>query len=285
MPAGLTLPRWAPRPLGALYWRAIDAVVVALLGKHLQALCTKLELPPVRRFFQWWLSPQLVIGMFPSWYGPPQPDWPPQCKLVGFPRFDATEGGPLAADVAEFCAAGDPPVAFTFGTGMMHAASLFRAAAQACRILGARAIFLTRYAHQLPAPLPPSIRHVSFAPFRELFPRCGAIVHHGGVGTLAEGLAAGVPQLILPVAYDQTDNATRVRRIGAGEWISAPAATGERIARALARLLSQSPQTRARLKAVAARFAGPAALDLAALHVEQLAKPAALTAPPVTASS
>jgi len=80
------------------------------------------------------------------------------------------------------------------------------------RRFGGRGRFLTRYPHQLPAPLPPFVRKCAFAPFTELFPLCAALMHHGGIGTTARALAAGTPQLILPLAYDQPDNAARVKR-------------------------------------------------------------------------
>ncbi len=136
MPGGLTLPRRAPRWAGRLYWRLFDAVGGWLVGSHLTPLRASLGLKRVRRLFQWWLSPQRVIGLFPEWYGPPQSDWPSQIRLTGFPLYDGTPNRDLPADVAEFCRAGPPPVAFTFGTGMRHAAGPFRAAAEACRLPG-----------------------------------------------------------------------------------------------------------------------------------------------------
>jgi len=152
---------------------------------------------------------------------------------------------------------------------MMHASKLFRSAAQACQSLGRRAIFLTKHTDQLPAPLPPTIRHVSFAPFRALFPHCGAIVHHGGVGTLSWALASAKPQLILPIAFDQKDNAIHIEKLGAGEWIKAGRATGHRIAGALRRILS--PQALARCQAIAPQFAPGNQLENAAQCVEELA--------------
>jgi UDP:flavonoid glycosyltransferase YjiC (YdhE family) len=44
-------------------------------------------------------------------------------------------------------------------------------------------------------------------------------VHHGGIGTTAAGLAAGVPQLITPLSHDQPDQATRIKRLGVGDWL------------------------------------------------------------------
>jgi UDP:flavonoid glycosyltransferase YjiC (YdhE family) len=110
---------------------------------------------------------------------------------------------------------------------------------------------------------------VPFAPFRALFPLCGAIVHHGGVGTLARALAAGTPQLILPIAFDQKDNAIHVQKLGCGEWIRAGRATPGRIAGALRRLLT--PEARAQSEAVAARFAETDQLERAARCIEELA--------------
>jgi hypothetical protein len=83
-----------------------------------------------------------------------------------------------------------------------------------------RGILLTRHAQQLPTPLPRAVRHVAFAPFQEILPLCAAVVHQGGIGTMARALAAGMPQLVLPLAWDQRTT----RRACAG---SAPAARSE----------------------------------------------------------
>ena len=56
-------------------------------------------------------------------------------------------------------------------------------------------------------------------PFSSVFPLCAAVVHHGGIGTCAQALAAGVPQLTMPLAFDQPDNATRLSRLGVARWI------------------------------------------------------------------
>jgi len=271
MPAGMTLPRWAPPPIPWLYWRGVDAVGAMLLGRPLNALRETLGLPPVRRVFEWWLSPDLVLGMFPDWFGPPQADWPPQVRLTGFPDFGGRPDARLDDDLLAFCEA-DPdarPIAVTFGTGMMHAADLFRATRDACERLGVRAVFVSRYADQIPHPLPPAIRHVPHASFKQLFPRCAVVVHHGGVGTLARALAAGTPQLTLPIAFDQKDNSIRLERLGVGAWMRAKRTTGPRLAKALQSLLT--PQARSRAAHVARRFTvAENALEIAADRVEEL---------------
>jgi UDP:flavonoid glycosyltransferase YjiC (YdhE family) len=269
MPGGLGIPHWLPGPLRRLYWRVVDAGGDFLVGPHLNPVRARLGLPPVRRLFRWWLSPDLVIGLFPGWYAAPQSDWPPQLRLAGFARFDGTRAG-LADDVRAFCAAGPPPLAFTLGTGMAHAAGFFRAAVAACQTLGIRGLLLTRHAGAVPTRLPPSIRHCEFAPFRELLPLCGAIVHHGGVGTVAAAMGAGCPQLILPLAWDQPDNAARISRLGVGASLGAGRRTGGHIARGLTQVMTA--EVRSRCRDVAARFDGADGLGVAAAWTEELAR-------------
>src|SRR5262249_18371560 len=105
---GVPLPRWAPRPVGRLYFRLVDAVGDWLAGRPLNRFRASLGLKPVRRLFRWWVSPQRVIGLFPDWYGPPQADWPPQTRLTGFPLYDGRPAGDLPPDVRDFCRAGPP---------------------------------------------------------------------------------------------------------------------------------------------------------------------------------
>jgi UDP:flavonoid glycosyltransferase YjiC (YdhE family) len=272
MPAGLTLPREVPRPVGWLYWAAVDAAGYLLVGGPLNRLRAALGLRPVRRLFRWWLSPELVVGLFPPWYAAPQPDWPAQLRLAGFGRYDGGRGGNLADEVRSFCRAGHPPIAFTLGTGMTHGAVFFRAAAVACGSLGVRGLLLTKYPHQIPARLPPGVRPCAFAPFRHLLPLCAAVVHHGGIGTTAAALAAGTPQVVLPLAWDQPDNARRLQGLGVGFRLGPRQRTAGHLAWALSRLLT--PAVRARCRAVADRVGKGDGLAVAAQWVEGLVAPA-----------
>jgi UDP:flavonoid glycosyltransferase YjiC (YdhE family) len=271
MPGGLTLPRGVPRPVGWLYWAAIDAFGYLLTGAPLNRLRAALRLGPVWRLFQWWLSPELVVGLFPPWYAEPQPDWPARLRLAGFGRYDGGRGDELSDDVRSFCQAGPPPIAFTFGTGMTHGAAFFRAAAVACRLLAARGLLLTKYPHQIPSPLPPGVRYCAFAPFRHLLPLCAAVVHHGGIGTTAAALATGTPQVVLPLAWDQPDNAYRVQGLGVGIRLGPRQRTAGHVAHALSRLMT--PEVQARCRAVADRVGKVDGLEVAAQWVEGLVAP------------
>ena len=265
---GYTLLAHAPPLVWRGFWRALDWVGDRLVGCELNALRATLGLPPARRIFRDWLAPQRLIGLFPDWFGPTPKDWPPQLRLAGFPQFSGAPEAALPPAILQFCQAGPSPVVFTFGTGMAHPAALFRQALEACRHLGVRAFFLTKFRDQLPPELPPAIMPSAFLPFSQLFPHCAALVHHGGIGTTANALAAGLPQLIRPICFDQLDNARRVQRLGAGASLPASQATGRQLATALAPLLTAAAQDRCRH--LARRFAGPDPLPKAADWVEEL---------------
>jgi rhamnosyltransferase subunit B len=112
---------------------------------------------------------------------------------------------------------------------------------------------VTPFADQLPEKLPPFAMHAAYVPFDLLAPRVAAFVHHGGVGTCAQVLAAGRPQLITPFAHDQFDNAARLARLGVAASVAhdAPAAQWSAALSALLR----DPATAGACAAMAARMA------------------------------
>ena len=108
----------------------------------------------------------------------------------------------------------------------------------------------------------------------ELLPRAALLIHHGGAGTLGRALEAGVPQLVLPFAHDQTDNAGRVEALGAGAWISARWTTQNRLEQALRQVLG-NPALQAQCRSLAGRIDSRAALEMACDWLETVqARPA-----------
>ncbi|MGD0387529.1 MAG: glycosyltransferase [Tepidisphaeraceae bacterium] len=234
LPVSGRLPGWWNR---LVYW-AVDALVMdrALAGP-LNDFRRSLGLPPVKRLFNGWVhSPDRVIGLFPDWFAPPPRDWPRQTVLSGFPLYDESDVIGVDPDIEKFLMAGQPPIAFTPGSAMRHGERFFAEALRTCGILGCRGVLLSRHAQHVPANLPPEVRHVDYVPFSRLLPDCAALVHHGGIGTAAQGLAAGIPQLVVPMAHDQPDNAARLKRLGVAEVLparrfrAAPAAAALKLA-------------------------------------------------------
>jgi UDP:flavonoid glycosyltransferase YjiC (YdhE family) len=191
-----------------------------MIGPELNAFRRQIGLSPVDRILtRWGHSPQMVIGLFPAWFAAPQPDWPPHTHLTGFPLFEEDGEVEMAPEVQAFLAAGEPPIVFMPGSLMKYADRFFETAVQATQFLKQRAILLSRSTRQIPKNLPDTIRHFDYVPFQRLLPHAKLLVHHGGVGTCAQALQAGIPQLIHPMAYDQLDNAWRLRKLGIGDWI------------------------------------------------------------------
>jgi len=228
-------PRWIKRS----FWWLVDRFLIdPLVVPQLNAFRRELGLPSVSRVFRHWVhSPQRVIGLFPDWFAPPQPDWPQALHLTGFPLYDESDQQQLSPALVEFLDAGSPPIVFTPGSANQNAASFFRAAIDAVARLNRRAVLLTRYTEHLPS-LPPTVLHEPYAPLSRLLPRCAALVHHGGIGTLAQGLAAGIPQLTMPMGFDQPDNTSRLLRLGVARWSEPSRFSGETAARVLDALLS-----------------------------------------------
>lgn len=258
---GATVPAWFKpilRPLREVWLAALDRWILdPTLLPELNAFRGELGLAPLRRPFDGWIhAPEMVIGLFPDWFAPPQPDWPPQVRLTGFMLYD--EGTVRAAPpgLLEYLDAGSPPLVFALGTGMRSAREYFAASAEVCRRLGRRGILLTQTEGQVPDSLPPGVVRFGYVPFSVLLPRAAMFTHHGGIGTIAQAMRAGVPQLITPFNFDQPDNAARLKRLGVADLIRPSQYSADRAAPVIARLL-ESPTVRERCREVAARFAAP----------------------------
>ena len=249
-----------PRPAKQLLIALGDRFLDRVLAPALNRFRAELGLAPARHIAsQWWHSPQRVIGLFPDWFAAPQPDWPSQTTLTGFPLYDERGVSQVPPDLEAFLteaeAAGDPPIVFAPGSSNRQADRFFAAAVDACQRLERRGILLTRYREQLPSPLPAKVRHADYAPFSAVLPRAAALVHHGGIGTAAQALAAGRPQLVMPMAFDQPDNAVRLVRLGVARMLPPTRFSGKRVARNLAALLG-AETTACRCKEIVQRFDG-----------------------------
>lgn len=266
------LPDWLPGlAKRSQYWLADVLVIERILREPLNDFRRSVGLPGVKWILKdWHNSPRAVLAMFPSWFGPPQPDWPSQTTLAGFPLYDERGVSPLDGELLDFLDAGNPPIVFTPGSAMLHGQAFFQAAAEACQLLGRRGILLTRFAEQVPRELPENVRHFAYAPFSELLPRSAAVVHHGGVGTMSQGFRAGVPQLIMPMSFDQPDNAARLKRLGAGTSLAPKRFRAPAVAAALEELLNSS-QVAARCRELAQRLAAERPIEVACDLIESLA--------------
>ena len=166
----------------------------------------------------------------------PRPaDWDDETHVTGYWFLDSPAEWTPPPALSAFLQDGAPPVYIGFGSMSNRqpeetADLVLRALAQT----GQRAVMLTGWAGLRKEKVPDSIYMLDAVPHDWLFPRVAAVVHHGGVGTTAAGLRAGVPSILVPFFGDQPFWAGRVRALGVG-----PAAiprrelTVERLARAI----------------------------------------------------
>lgn len=238
----LNVPDWVPRSLRRALWRVIDKFWIdpdLLPGLNEARIARGLK--PVASFLPHMeAASDASVALFPAWFAHRQPDWPATLVEGHFPLRPRSPSQRLPAELEDFLAAGDAPIAFTAGTGHRHSARYFANAMEVLRALDRRGLFLTAFGDQLQSPLPPQVRWQTHAPFDALLPRVALLVHHGGIGTTAEALRAGVPQLILPFAFDQFDNGRRVENLNAGRAMPASQANARRLRKEVEMLLARS---------------------------------------------
>ena len=157
----------------------------------------------------------------------------------------------MPRELSRFLDDGPPPIVFTLGSSAVWVArDFYHESIAAAKLLGRRAVLLigddrNRSTEALPA----AVIAVNYAPYEALLPRACAMVHHGGVGTTSEGLRAGVPTLIVPFAFDQSDNAAHAERLGTSRTLYRKQYFAGRVAKELNILLSR-PQHAIKAKAV-----------------------------------
>ena len=214
--------------------KKIDRKMEPLFTEPIREYCERFQIPPVSNPLEWTLlAATRILALWPDWFAAPQRDWPPNAVTTGFIEYDGT-----STFEAKEPPGPDPsgkPIVFTLGTAMAQGEDFFACATAACEALDRPGLLLTQRRDQLPE-LTPRVRHISYAPLGDLLPKVSAIVHHGGVGTSARGLKAGIPQLIIPMAYDQFDNAYLLSQLGVAESIPRTELDTRKMTAALTRL-------------------------------------------------
>lgn len=180
------------------------------------------------------------LGLWSRHFRGPLPGDPHQGVVCGFCVWDQDhERQVRSEEVERFLKDGPEPIVFTLGTSAVHVAGdFYRAAAEACRQLGRRGLLLVGKDGKLPPGAPGGVKAFSYAPHSQVMPRGCAVVHHGGVGTTAQGLRAGRPTVIVPFAHDQFDNAARCERLGVSRTLGRGKVSAENLARVLKGLLA-----------------------------------------------
>lgn len=204
-----------------------------LFAKPMGALRAKSGLPPLTMSSSRWMFGGENLCLFPGWL----PDFALEAGMrAEFAGFPLEEAGSLPGEAEAFLVRNPTPIVFTPGSAVTDAGAFFREALAALRELGRPGIFLSRSKSCMPADLPENVLYAGYLPLESLLGRCGAIVHHGGIGTAAQALCCGTPQLICPRMDEQRENARLLARLGVCEALPHGAIGGGRLAISLKKL-------------------------------------------------
>jgi rhamnosyltransferase subunit B len=210
-------------------------------AKQVVELRSELGLPDYGNpMFEGQHSPLRVLALFSKVFAAPQPDWPRQTEITGFCFYVDNHESVIPSALADFLDNGPPPIVFTLGSSAVWIGrEFFRESVDAAKQLGQRAVLLIGDERNHPGELTDDMIAVDYVSYESLMPRASVVVHHGGAGTTSHGLLAGVPTLIVPFAFDQSDNAEHAARLGVSRTVYRNKYRAPRVVRELSKLLNE----------------------------------------------
>ncbi len=216
------LPRWVPgRGLynylsHLLAGGALWASLRSLMNKARQEVLDLPPFPPLGPPVAFFEKTVTLTGYSPRVI-PPAPDWGGNINVTGYWFLDALPDWEPPAALVDFLEAGPPPLCIGFGSmsdgDAEQATGVVR---QALEASGQRAVLLTGWGALAPSRRSDRVYVAESVPHDWLYPRCAGVVHHGGAGTTAAALRAGVPALAVPFAGDQFLWGRRLLALGVG---------------------------------------------------------------------
>jgi UDP:flavonoid glycosyltransferase YjiC (YdhE family) len=203
------LPNW----MNDLLWRANRLLSDSLGLDTLNSVRASFGHSPVEHLRRYLFEDHPLVIAADEILFPPDPLWQGRYPYANFIFFD--DPAPLDPELDAWLSDGEPPVFVGFGSmsgkGTDRVEGMIVEAVSAS---GRRCIVGAGWAGLDAGALPPGWRVVHDAPHALLFPRTAAVVHHGGSGTTAQALRAGVPQVLLPLILDQFHHAHRLHLAG-----------------------------------------------------------------------
>lgn len=213
----------------------------------------------------------MQLAFFPEWYGMRPKDWPKDLKCVGFHLANRTDEM-SREEVDTLLTQMESPIVFTSGTGVKDVVEIFREGRKICELLQTPGLFVGGGTGKDELAGSPLCAHINYVDFEYLLPKARAIIHHGGIGTTAQAIKAGIPQLIRPIKYDQPDNANRIAKLGLGAYVLPEFFNAETVAPVLMSLINQAPDNEV-LKRYSADVRTSDALAQACSLIEQYLGP------------
>jgi rhamnosyltransferase subunit B len=272
--ARLMAERWRARCVSVLLYPAHASTMPAYeeflwrrFAPDLRRLREDLGLPALSALRPWWRSPRLHLAMWPAWFASVSVGAVERLEHGGFLwQDDAPE-----EEVEESLSHLQPTVLMTSGTGNFGDRSFFARCVEACHRLGLEPLLVGRALRPdggglAGAPWIPSVPSLA-----RLMRRSRVVVHHGGLGTVGQALAAGIPQLIGAFGGDRPNNGSLVEALGAGAFLPKYRWSVDEISTALSRLLDEGEMA-LRCRSLSGRLAGGAGVARACDALEATAE-------------
>ena len=266
----LRLPvRWMfGNPSQVATWSLREQLFSHILRSEINKIRFTLELQAVPLENRDFGYPMIGVGLWPEWFAESNVNCPIRVIPVGFIQEDnATEEG-FPPAIKEILNCGKPTVLITAGTGTYIGSEFYQVTVKACELLNFSGIAVMQHSTQLPNDCHDCVSWIGMLPFRKLMQHIQVVIHHGGLGTLACALEAGIPQLVSPKGADRPDNAARLHRLGVAEFLPPPKWRPELIAEALTRLIN-SPLVAENCNTVANRLRGKDGSEAACQIIEK----------------
>ena len=206
----------------------------------------------------------------------PRPvEWGAEVHVPGYFFLEADSYQPPET-LTRFLEAGPAPICVTFGSMINRDAKrIHQIVTEAIRLSHNRAIFLTGWGDWKIEESSENILYLESVPFVWLLPRCKAVIHHGGAGTTAAGLRAGIPNIVIPHTADQPFWGGRVHALGAGPVpIPVKQLSNSRLARVLSEI--ENPVLIKAAQSIGQLIRSERGLETTIRLIEQFGAPATL---------
>jgi len=202
----------------SLIWKLASGIMDHSIKKYADNLRLSNGLPKALGLLkEVWASKQLNIVAVSPQICRRQPDWPENYQVSGFlTKSDISLEGKISAELEEFITSGEAPVFMTFGSIMSgeDLQETFDIFIEAAKLAKVRAIIQSPNWEKYDLRPSQQIHFTGYTPHASVFPRCSAIVHHGGAGTTQANLLSGKPAIIIPHTAEQEFWGREVKRIG-----------------------------------------------------------------------
>lgn len=223
---GWKVPTWTPHVARNALWRLLDRWKLEPMARPvLERWQGHWATTPIRSsiFGNWLHSPDGGLAMYSAAFAAVPSTWSARrVHQTGFPLFEPDSPMPLPASFSDFLRRHPRYVLLYPGSAAGTAQQFSDLVLPACRELGLPCVVLAAHLHRNVGRLSSaaeSVLHIDQAALAPLLMHANVFVHHGGIGSVAQGLQGQVPQLVLASAYDQFENGSRIAALGAGSWL------------------------------------------------------------------